>query len=204
MESGSESKLDSIGSSSTYLSTLLFRCEKDDGSDTEGIYRVLSDAFKGDTEAKLVDQLRQQKCYDYRLSRVAIDINNQQIVGYCLLNNIELSHTVEQPLPSRTTIPVLSLAPVAVASHCQKLGIGSKLIRDTLSIATELDHQFVFVLGHIDYYPRFGFNGSLVSKIECVYSGPHLMGLELQTVNKGTLQKLKDAKVQYSKPFTQL
>jgi putative acetyltransferase len=204
MQLGSESQSDSIGSLSTYLSTLIFRCEKDDGSDIEGISKVLSDAFKGEAEAKLVNLLRQQKRYDYRLSRVAIDPNNQEIVGYCLLNNIELSHTVEQVQTLRATISVLSLAPVAVASRCQKAGIGSKLIRDTLSIAAELGHQFVFVLGHIDYYPRFGFESSLVNNIECIYSGPHLMGLEFQAANKGALQKLKDAKLQYSEPFSQV
>ena len=197
MDSGSESKSDSS-------STLIFRSEKDDGSDIQGISKVLSDAFKGDAEAKLVNLLREQNCYDYRLSRVALDPSNQEIVGYCLLNNLELSYTVEQPQTSRATIPVLSLAPVAVASRCQKEGIGSKLIRDTLSIATELGHQYVFVLGHIDYYPRFGFESSLVNNIECVYSGPHLMGLELKASDKGTLQKLKDAKLEYSKPFTQV
>jgi putative acetyltransferase len=37
------------------------------------------------------------------------------------------------------------------------MGIGGQLIRDGLAAAAAADTTFVVVLGHPDYYPRFGF-----------------------------------------------
>lgn len=51
----------------------------------------------------------------------------------------------------------LALAPMAVVPHCQKQGVGSALVRRGLEAARELGHSVVIVVGHPDYYPRFGF-----------------------------------------------
>lgn len=196
-------------------STIVFRPEAKDGSDIDGIHKLLCDAFNGVAEANLVRTLRREHCYNYRLSRVAVDSTNKQIVGFCLLSNIELSYIVALDQESedsrqdqhhrREIIPVLSLAPVAVASRYQRRGIGSQLIRETLHIAQGIGHSYVFVLGHTNYYSRFGFDASLANNIDSVYSSsPNMMALELQTTAKGRLQRLKDAKLRYSEPFNQL
>ena len=53
--------------------------------------------------------------------------------------------------------PGLSLAPMAVRSAHQRSGIGSSLVREGLRRARAEGEGFVVVLGHPDFYPRFGF-----------------------------------------------
>lgn len=51
----------------------------------------------------------------------------------------------------------LALAPLAVLPTYQNKGIGSELVREAIKRAKKMDHGSIFVLGHQDYYPRFGF-----------------------------------------------
>jgi putative acetyltransferase len=49
------------------------------------------------------------------------------------------------------------LAPLAVHPDFQRQGIGRQLVTEGLRQLAESDLDLVFVLGHPDYYPRFGF-----------------------------------------------
>jgi putative acetyltransferase len=49
------------------------------------------------------------------------------------------------------------LAPLAVIPEYQRQGIGSKLVNEGLRILRSSPCPFVTVLGHPDYYERFGF-----------------------------------------------
>lgn len=40
--------------------------------------------------------------------------------------------------------------------------------------------EAVVVVGHPDYYPRFGFSASLAVQLETPFPGPHLMAMELE------------------------
>jgi putative acetyltransferase len=40
-------------------------------------------------------------------------------------------------------------------------------------------HRIAVVLGHPDYYPRFGFSARLAGRLQAPFSGPSFMGLEL-------------------------
>jgi putative acetyltransferase len=51
----------------------------------------------------------------------------------------------------------MGLAPMAVLPEFQRKGIGSKLIRAGLAEMQKTEQPFVIVLGHPEYYPRFGF-----------------------------------------------
>jgi putative acetyltransferase len=51
----------------------------------------------------------------------------------------------------------MGLAPVAVLPEFQYRGIGSELTRRGIEILRGMDVLFIIVLGHADYYPRFGF-----------------------------------------------
>ena len=53
--------------------------------------------------------------------------------------------------------PVLALAPCATLPARQRRGAGSAAIRAALGAAREAGENCVIVLGHADYYPRFGF-----------------------------------------------
>lgn len=54
----------------------------------------------------------------------------------------------------------MGLAPVAVLPEFQNQGIGSELSRRGIEILREMGVPFVIVLGHADYYPRFGFENA--------------------------------------------
>jgi putative acetyltransferase len=72
-----------------------------------------------------------------------------EIVGHILLTRVEL----DPPSDSR----VISLAPMAVVPERQRQGIGSALVRGGLEVARELGEEVVVLVGHPEYYPRFGF-----------------------------------------------
>ncbi len=51
----------------------------------------------------------------------------------------------------------MGLAPMAVLPENQRQGIGSKLIKTGISKMKNRKCPFIIVVGHPDYYPRFGF-----------------------------------------------
>ena len=55
---------------------------------------------------------------------------------------------------------VLALAPMAVAPEVQRNGIGSALVEEALRRAAGTDYPLVVVVGHPEYYPRFGFESA--------------------------------------------
>lgn len=82
------------------------------------------------------------------LSLVAID--NDCIVGHILFS----------PVTGETkngSLSGMGLAPMAVLPEYQRQGIGSKLVRHGLALLRERNCPFVIVIGHPEYYPRFGF-----------------------------------------------
>ncbi len=52
---------------------------------------------------------------------------------------------------------IITFGPVSVLPEYQKSGVGARLITHTLTLARQLGYQAVLILGHLDYYPRFGF-----------------------------------------------
>ena len=75
----------------------------------------------------------------------------------------------------------LALAPMAVLPEQQRRGIGSLLVREGLDLCRDNGEKIVVVLGHPDYYPRFGFSAEAATPLHWPhYQGPALMALELQ------------------------
>ncbi len=140
--------------------------------DISTIRRVNETAFETGTESDLVDVLRDKKAHI--ISMVAAEDN--RIVGHILFSPVAL--TAEG---SETTL--LGLAPMAVLPEYQKQGIGSKLVENGLEESRRKGYPAVVVLGHPDYYPRFGFVPSRKYNITSEYDVPPevFMVLELQS-----------------------
>jgi putative acetyltransferase len=51
----------------------------------------------------------------------------------------------------------MALAPMAVLPEYQRQGIGSALLRTGIEKLKKRQCPFIIVLGHAEYYPRFGF-----------------------------------------------
>ena len=115
--------------------------------DVQAIDRVNRLAFGQPDEAEIVARLRASPAFIPGLSIVADDAD--EIVGHILLTRVELDP------PSDTR--VISLAPMAVVPERQRQGIGSALVRRGLEVAKQLGEEVVVLVGHPEYYPRFGF-----------------------------------------------
>ena len=117
--------------------------------DDDAITRVVTQAFGGMAEARLVQAIRGEVTFSRELSLVAIKSDKLVVHLLFVLIHIEDDR-------GRST-PAIALAPMAVLPEFQRQGIGSALVQRGLTACLENGHQIVIVLGHADYYPRFGF-----------------------------------------------
>ena len=134
---------------------------KEQPQDIPIIHQVNKRAFGQLLEADLVDRLR-RNCKDL-LSLVAVAGN--EIVGHILFSSV----TVEG---EETTAEGMALAPMAVLPEYQRQGIGSKLVRAGIARLVSSNCAFVIVLGHADYYPRFGFEPAHSYGVRCEWEVP--------------------------------
>ncbi|WP_239014522.1 GNAT family N-acetyltransferase [Archangium violaceum] len=145
--------------------------------DVEAVRHVNTLAFGRAAEAALVDALR--AAGGVTLSLVA-EVDGQ-LVGHILFSPVELDRNGDRDV-------AVGLAPMAVLPDHQRHGIGSKLIRAGLDRLREAGHGAVVVLGHPDYYPRFGFARAsrfgLRWEVECPDEA--FMALELREGFLGT------------------
>jgi putative acetyltransferase len=65
----------------------------------------------------------------------------------------------------------MGLAPMAVLPDIQHRGIGTQLIRKGIESLRRAHCPFIIVLGHADYYPRFGFEGASAYGVKCQWDG---------------------------------
>jgi putative acetyltransferase len=116
------------------------------GADHEAIWHVHERAFAPSIgEAKLVDELRAAGDLVPELCLVAEE--GGEAVGHIAYSRARLDSGHE----------ALALAPMAVLPGRQRGGIGSALVRQSLDLAAGTGFPLVVVLGHPEYYPRFGF-----------------------------------------------
>jgi hypothetical protein len=63
----------------------------------------------------------------------------------------------------------MGLAPMAVLTKLQEKGIGSQLVKTGIEICSTQGYDAVVVLGHPEYYPKFGFVPSVKYQIKSIY-----------------------------------
>ncbi|MGJ0489872.1 GNAT family N-acetyltransferase [Methylobacter sp.] len=138
--------------------------------DAASIQAVNKAAFESAAEAGLVDALREQA--HPVISLVADD--GGVIVGHILFSPVALLGHPE--------LKIMGLAPMAVSPAHQRKGTGSALVRAGLEACRKLGFRAVVVLGHPEFYPRFGFLPSTRFDIDCEYEVPEdvFMVMELQ------------------------
>jgi len=118
-------------------------------NDYKQVFNLNFSAFENrDDEAKLVERIRFSGSFIPELSLVADD--QGEIVGHVLFSKAKI-------MLKNGETEVLVLAPVAVNPNVQKRGIGSNLIEEGLIRAKDLGYGLVFLIGHPNYYPKFGF-----------------------------------------------
>ncbi|MGH0683440.1 GNAT family N-acetyltransferase [Bacillus mycoides] len=167
--------------------------QQNDCSKTEEVVKQAfsNEEFSDKTEHELVKRIRKCDAFIPELSLVAVD---ERIVGHILLSKI----TIEQ---DGTSVKSLALAPVSVTPSHQKKGIGRKLIVAALEKAKELGYESVIVLGHPEYYPKFGFKKASEWNIKALFEVPEEVFMVME-LTENALEGVEGI-VQYSSAFTE-
>lgn len=141
------------------------------------IKRVNDSAFGQENESKLIESLRKLGAFIPELSIVALKDN--LIIGHILFFPVNIN-------TGTSTYETLALAPMSVLPEYQNKGIGSKLVISGLEKSKGLGYKSVVVLGHPDFYPKFGFKPAVTWGIKSNYNVPDdvYMAIELE---KGSL-----------------
>jgi len=129
--------------------------------DADSIRYVNEQAFGQISEAAIVDKLRNRNALTVSL----VATKENEVVGHIAFSPV----TVESECSS---FEAVALAPMAVLPSYQRKGIGYQLVRAGLKECRRLGHDIVVVLGHPDYYPRFGFVPGKQRGINCEFEIP--------------------------------
>ncbi len=163
------------------------RIRDESKKDTAAVRALNIEAFGTPSEANLVDALRKQM--GLLISLVAEQ--DEQILGHILFSPVSLS--------GHTDLKIMGLGPMAVAPPHQRKGIGSQLVPTGLKKCKQLDYIAVVVLGHPDFYPRFGFVPSSHFDIDYEYDVPEEVFMAAELV-PGSLRG-KSGRVKYNPAF---
>jgi putative acetyltransferase len=116
-------------------------------TDVGAIRTLHAAAFMTDAEARLVGALREHG----RLSLSLVAVEDEVVVGHIAFSPITITR------PDASVLSGIGLGPMAVTRSRQACGIGSRLVRTGLERLRVAGHPLCVVLGHPEYYPRFGF-----------------------------------------------
>ncbi len=129
--------------------------------DATAVREVNERAFGGPAEASLVEQLRDRGAVTLSLASV----DDTRIVGHILFSPAEI-------VSEAAAYAAVALGPMAVLPETQRQGVGSRMVRRGLEVLREGGHRLLIVLGHADYYPRFGFLPASRLGIRCSFDVP--------------------------------
>ena len=156
--------------------------------DIEKIREVNLQAFETETEANLVDALRNT---DVELISLVAE-ENGEVIGHILFSPVALAGGLR----------IMGLAPMAVLPDRQSKGVGTKLVNAGLQACEDAGYEAVVVLGHAGYYPRFGFVPSVNFGIKSEYDVPPELFM-VKELRKGALKGAAGT-VKYHPAFNQV
>ena len=164
-------------------------------NDFQAVREVVELAFRDvedsdQSEPYLVERLRKTDAYIPELSLVA-ELNGE-IIGHLMMSKVEI-------VSEDQSVISLGLAPVSVVPKYQRIGVGSALIREAHKRAGELGYKSAVLLGHKDYYPRFGYKRAIDFGIEFPFDGPSEYCMVVELAPEGL--KNVHGMIKYAKPF---
>lgn len=122
---------------------------------------IVTSAFGQAAEANLVDALRRP---DPEVISLVAELDGT-VVGHILFSPVALD-------PAIGATRIASLAPLAVHPEHQNRGIGQALVAEGLKRCEERGYHVVVVLGHPEYYARFGFVPAHSRGLSCAFAPP--------------------------------
>ena len=127
----------------------------------EAVRRINEIAFGGPAEADLVDALREASYQTVSL----VAVREGRVAGHIFFSPVSIG-------PGSPRVKAVGLGPMAVAPELQNQGIGSSLVRRGLEECLHLSIAVVVVVGHPNFYPRFGFSPARSKGLECEFPVP--------------------------------
>ncbi|MEJ5106362.1 GNAT family N-acetyltransferase [Chryseobacterium sp. MYb328] len=169
---------------------------KEEVKDYEAVFKLTEEAFRDmehsdHQEHFLVEKLRKSEAFIPELSLVAED-EHGIVAGHILFTKLMIENGSE-------AFESLALAPVSVSPDFQNQGIGGQLIREGHLRAQKLGYQSVILIGHEEYYPRFGYEKTSNFGISFPFDIPEENGMAIELVEDGL--KNKKGRVKYPKEF---
>lgn len=152
--------------------------------DHKAVYDLNYRAFNNrEDEPKIVEKGRQSETFIPELSIVAEE-EGRGIIGHLLLS-------LAKVIVGQKEHDVIALGPIAVMPERQKQGIGKALIEEGLEKCRQLGYQLVFLIGHTEYYPKFGFKPARAHGLELKqYDVPDEVFMVCE-IQEGALQEIK-------------
>jgi putative acetyltransferase len=137
---------------------VLIEIREERPADVAAVREVNRRAFEQERESNIVDALRANG--GALLSLVAtID---DQVVGHVMYSRVSVGDMVNGA----------ALGPMAVLPEHQRQGIGTRLIDTANQKIKDAGYPFIIVVGHAEYYPRFGFRPAGKYGIKCEWDVP--------------------------------
>ena len=133
--------------------------------DYAAIDRINDLAFKETAQSQIIRELR--KTTDALWSQVLL--KNGDIIGHLMFYKVWLNGD----------LITAGLGPLSILPQYQRQGYGGDLIHSGLKKCDPMQHQIIFLLGHTEYYPRFGFSSELGAQYKSPWPRPAFMGLSL-------------------------
>ena len=143
--------------------------------DVAAIHTVNEAAFGREEEAELIDKLRNRGVLTVSL----VAVQDGETAGHITFSPVVIE-------TEDSGFEGISLATMAVLPAHQRRGIGSQMVRAGLDECRRLGHEIVVVVGHPDYYPRFGFVPAGPRGIDCEFDVPEDAWMILE-LRKGAL-----------------
>jgi putative acetyltransferase len=129
--------------------------------DIAAVREVNDRAFGQTQEGEIIEQLR-AGCKEL-VSLVATE--GEKIVGHILFSPAIIESDGEE-------VNGMGLAPMAVLPEYQRKGIGSMLVQKGIEKIKQMGYPFIIVLGHAEYYRRFGFEQASIYGIKSQWDVP--------------------------------
>lgn len=164
-------------------------------TDYPAVFKIIEEAFGNEEysdqqEQFLVNRLRKSSAFIPELSLVAE--KDGEVIGHILLTKINI-------IDGEIAHPSLALAPVTVSPAYQKQGIGGQLVKKAHGQARTLGYKSIVLLGHKDYYPRFGYVRTSKFGISLPFEVPDENAMAIELVEEGL--KGVNGRVEYAPEF---
>lgn len=138
----------------------IIEIRREESLDYMAVTEVIREAFLRPAEADLVNALRTKSdC----ISLVALSA--MLVVAHILFTPVEV-------IGPGAMARVAGLGPMAVRPAWQRKRVGSQLVREGLEECRRFGYEALVVLGHPEYYPRFGFVPASRFGLRCEFAAP--------------------------------